>query len=545
MEIPEDIKVAKDVIQSLVKAKKIIRLYPENNPIYAKTIEENFSKFADFFNYRDELTLKITQNEMLLDSVQVYHNPESEDNLALFFFRDGLRELSFKKGLSREELEEFFKTITLDFDREADEDDIVTLLWEKDFQNIKYIVDEIFLMEDEDYESKAVAEIKSKAPRDDAFLEVYTDVLNAKDIGDIPIVNLTDKDIQLLIKEIERDQSDKTRKFSEILFKMLLNAESQAEYEDAYDFLKDTIVHCLKHGDLKVFVDILKRAKGIAESPTISENIKNQIARLLRVANSDESIRYIGEIFDSNIDKNILNEYIRFLDKNAIPLFISLLGERDTISARKKVISILIQLGKDDIQSIASALHDTRWYVVRNIIYILRQIGDEGVVEYILNTVRHEDVRVRKEAIKALGELKNPLALRALRECLNDTDITIKKSAVRAIATIGSETAKRMLLERVSEKSFRDRDFDEKKEFFEVLAQWNDPDVVDFMMRTLKKRSFFKRARSDENRACAAHSLGLMGNKDALPTLYKLKDSRNKLLRDSVNTAIKKIEDDR
>lgn len=545
MEIPEDINVAKDVIQSLVKAKKIIRLYPENNPIYAKTIEENFSKFADFFNYRDELTLKITQNEMLLDSVQVYHNPETEDNLALFFFRDGLRELSFKKGLSREELEEFLKTITLDFDREDSEDDIVTLLWEKDFQNIKYIVDEISLMEDEDYESKAVAEIKSKAPGDDAFLEAYTDALNAKDIGDIPIVNLTDKDIQLLVKEIERDQSDKTREFSEILFKMLLNAESQAEYEDAYCFFKDTIVHCLKHGDLKVFVDILKRAKGIGESPTISENIKNQIARLLRVANSDESIRYIGEIFDSNIDKNILNEYIRFLDKNAIPLFISLLGERDTISARKKVISILIQLGKDDIQAIASALHDTRWYVVRNIVYILRQIGDEGVVEYILNTVRHEDARVRKEAIKALGELKNPLALRALRECLNDTDITIKKSAVRAIAAIGSETAKRMLLESVSEKSFRDRDFDEKKEFFEVLAQWNDPDVVDFMMRILKKRSFFKRARSDENRACAAHSLGLMGNKDALPALYKLKDSRNKLLRDSVNTAIKKIEDDR
>ena len=48
MEIPEDIKVAKDIIQSLVKAKKIIRLYPENNPIYAKTIEENFSKLADF-----------------------------------------------------------------------------------------------------------------------------------------------------------------------------------------------------------------------------------------------------------------------------------------------------------------------------------------------------------------------------------------------------------------------------------------------------------------------------------------------------------------
>jgi len=74
------------------------------------------------------------------------------------------------------------------------------------------------------------------------------------------------------------------------------------------------------------------------------------------------------------------------------------------------------------------------------------------------------------------------------------------------------------------------------------LAHWNDNDVTDFLMGTLKKRALFGKAKVDENRACAAYCLGLMSSKDALPVLSKLRDSKNKLVRDAVNAAIKKIE---
>ena len=180
--------------------------------------------------------------------------------------------------------------------------------------------------------------------------------------------------------------------------------------------------------------------------------------------------------------------------------------------------------------------------MVRNIIYVLRHIGDKKAVEYLLATARHTDERVRKEAIKTLGELKNPLALQTLRDCLDDADPSIRKIAVKALGSIGSETAKRIILERAAGKEFRGKDFDEKRDFYEVLALWNDGDVTDFLMGTLKKRALFGKAKADENRACAAYCLGLMGSKDSLPVLSKLRDSKNKLVRDAVNTAIKKIE---
>jgi HEAT repeat protein len=98
------------------------------------------------------------------------------------------------------------------------------------------------------------------------------------------------------------------------------------------------------------------------------------------------------------------------------------LGELKTIRARRSVIDALIALGKKDIQALSKGLEDHRWYVVRNIIYILRKIGDKRATEYLLKTVRHADVRVRKEVIKALGELGGREVVQTLRECLNDPE---------------------------------------------------------------------------------------------------------------------------
>ena len=544
MEVSEDIKAAKDVIQAFLKAKKAVRMYPENNPIYKKTLDDTFSRFTDLFGYRDELSLKIKQNEIFFDAEQVYANTEKDDNLALFFFKDGLRDLTFTKGLTLPEMEEFLKIISLDFDREALDDDIVTLLWEKDFQNIRYVADDAFLVEDEDFEKAEINQVKSKAPQPDEILKAYAAAFESEDAKGISIVNLTDKDLHILVKEMEKDTQNKTGKMFQILLEMLSQAESAPEFEDVLSLLRNVFSYSLKQRDLRTAVDIMQQTKALAENPVFSDTIKRQMNLLLASINSEEAIKSLGEMFDSDatLDEQVMSEYTGFLNRTSIPPFISLLGELESIHGRKNVLDILIHLGKHDIQAVAKGLQDNRWFVVRNIIYVLRHIGDKKAVEYLLATAKHTDDRVRKETIKTLGELKNPLALQTLRDCLDDADPSIRKIAVKALGSIGSETAKRIILERVSGKEFRGKDLDEKRDFYEVLSHWNHADVLDFLIGTLKKRAFFGKARVEENKVCAAYCLGLMGSKDSLPVLSKLRDSNNKLLREAVNTAIKKIE---
>lgn len=542
MSSPEEIKAVADIIQAVLKAKKTVRMYPENNPIYLKTIDEVSARFNDFFCYRDELALKIKQHEILFDVDYVYQSPEKTDNLALFFFKDGLREITFKNGLATEEVEGFLKIISLDFDREALDDDIVTLLWEQDFQHIKYLVDDTLLFEDENYETEAVAKAKENSARNEDLLRAYAEAVKAEEFKGLSLEKLTDNDFRQLLKEIGSDSDNKAAKLSHILFELVLQTENVTEIEDIYGFIRDAMLYSLKNKDLDTALEIIKRAIAMATEHDSDRNLHFMSSMLLCV-NSEDAMKYLCGILDSvtGLDEKILKEYAGFLDNNAILPLISVLGEIKDLSIAKAVINILAALGAKDIQALAVGLHDSRWNIIRNTIQVLRHIGDKRAVEYLVNTARNTEAKVRAEALQALGETKSSNALQVLRDSLDDQDRSVRIAAVKALGSYRSETAKRLILANAAGKNFNDREFDEKKTFYEVLSGWRDKEVAEFMAGTLKQSAFFRKSLYDETRACAAYALGLMGWKDAAGILDKFKDSKNELLKKYVNDAIKRI----
>lgn len=547
MEQLEEIKVAKDILQNIIKAKKTLRMYPKNNPMYVKTLEDLYTRFGDFLNDKGDLSFKIRQNSISYNSEEIYHNPEKEDNLALFFFKDGLRELTFKQGLLLEELENFMKIIAMDFDREAADDDVVTLLWEEDFQNIQYIADDTVLLDadGDDYEIKAVHAAKQRVSDIEGLMKAYVEEFKDEDIKDVSVISFSDKDLQILMKELENDSSNKIDKLTTILFEMFnYSAEISGLLEDTVMFFKETIKFSVRQGDINVVVHMLKRAKEILEDPLSTEELKRYMRILLMYPGSDDVTNILGEVLDSNIEigDEVFREFIALLDKKAILTFVKILGDVQTLRGRKKVIEALVFLGRQDIKTLATALSDTRWYVVRNIIYILRKIKDKGAIEYLLKAMKSDDTRVRKEVIRALAELGRLEILKPLKEHLDDSDVGVRIESARAIGNIGSTAAKRIILEKISDKMFKERDFEEKKIFYEILSRWKDAEVFDFLIKTLRKGSFLWWDKNYEEKACAALSLGLLGNKDALPFLHKYNDSKNKLLREFTQSAIKKLE---
>jgi hypothetical protein len=546
MEINDDLKAAKDVIQALLKSKKMIRMYPSNNPIYVKTLEDTYARFGDYFDYRDDLLLKIRQNDIMWENEQVYYNVEKEDNLALFLFKDGLRELTFKKGLTADEMEEFLKITAMDFEREILDDDIVTLLWEKDFQNIQHIADDVILADEENYEVNAVEHIEEVANDTDNILKAYQDAFKEDEVPkDVAILPLNDKDLQHLMQELERDSQDKTNKLVDILFELMYLAESRNDFDDLSVYFMSAVEFSMTQGDIPMVTSILSRLKDVLNDAHVDEEIKKYFRKIISFAGSDPIIKLLGGILDAGqeLEDTIIEDLVRHLDKNAVTPLMNILGELKSIHARKVVIDALIHIGPKDIVTLSKGLNDSRWYVVRNIIYILRKISDKRAVEFLLKTVRHADIRVRKEVIRTLGELGGGGVFQTLRECLEDAEIQVRSAALRALGTIGSEAAKRIIMDRINDKTFKDKEFEEKKEYFEVISRWKDNEVFAFLSETLKKKPFFfGTARSDEARACAAYGLGLLGNKDAISLLQKSKGESSKLIREFSYTAIKRLE---
>ncbi len=546
MEIQDDLKASKDVIQAILKSKKMIRMYPSNNPIYVKTLEDTYDRFRDYFDYREDLVLKIRQNDITWENEQIYSNTEKEDNFALFLFKDGLRELTFRKGLTADEMEEFLKITAMDFDREVLDDDIVTLLWEKDFQNIQHIADDVILADEDDYESTAVEHIEEVTNDPDSVMKAYQDASREDEpLKDVDIVPLTDKDLQHLMQELERDAQDKTGKLVDILFELMYLAETRNDFEDLSVYFMNAVEFSMTQGDIPMVTSILSRLQDVLNDANVSGEIKTYFRKIIAFAGSDTIIKALGEILDAGqeLEDKIIEDLVLLLDKNAVTPLMNILGELKSIHARKVVIDALIYIGPKDIMTLSKGLNDSRWFVVRNIIYILRKISDKRAVEFLLKTVRHADIRVRKEVIRALGELGGGGVFQTLRECLEDPEIQVRSAALRALGTVASEAAKRIIMDRINNATFKDKDFDEKKEYFEVISHWKDKEVFAFLSEILKKKSFFfSSAKSDEARACAAYGLGILGNKEAIPLLQKFKGENSKLIREFSYTAIKRLE---
>ncbi len=217
------------------------------------------------------------------------------------------------------------------------------------------------------------------------------------------------------------------------------------------------------------------------------------------------------------------------------------MGELQSIKGRRLLINILTVLGRLDIKTIAEGLHDNRWYVVRNTISILGKIADATAIKYLTNIMSHPDQRVRKETIKIMGGIGGSHILPHLRNALNDTDPFVRTTAARMLGNTKSEAAKKILLIELSKKAFLSKDFIEKKEFYEALTRWQDKEVKDFLLATLEKKKFWNKTRNEETRACAAYAIGMIGDKNAIPSLKKAQRSKNKLLKAFTATAIKQL----
>jgi len=543
----EDIKAVRDFLQAILKARKNLRIYPSNNPIYAKTVEMTYQRLASMLEYHDEVPLRFTRNEIFYGGESVFKGTSKDDNLALFFSRDGIKDLSFKGGIAMEEFQDFLEITAYDLDKEDVAEDVVTLMWGKDFHNITYTVDETMLVEEdeEQYEEHAVRQAKERAAGDDDLQRAYADALKSEEVAkDVQLVPITDADRKTLSAYKESASRDRKGKLIDILFEIQGQAESFYEFHEVTTMIANALGYSVKEGDIKSAIEVLWRSKALDEKAFTGFNPKEEVNLIYRAAESPDNIKLIGEMLDQEpgIDDQVFQEYVSFLSKDSIPQFMTILGELKSIKARKSVVNALVFLGKKDISTLVRGLSDSRWYVVRNIIYILRRIGDPKALGYLLRASGHSDPRVRKEMLKTLGEIGGQKAAASIKECLDDPEPFVRTTAARALGQIGSDFAKKSLIEKMSDKNFLNADFNEKKEFFEVLTRWNDSGVFDFLTRIVKKRVFFKRARYNELKAAAANALGLLGNPESLPALEKLRRSGNKFLSEYAYAAMKRIE---
>ncbi|GAB4240278.1 MAG: hypothetical protein OHK0028_18350 [Deltaproteobacteria bacterium] len=110
---------------------------------------------------------------------------------------------------------------------------------------------------------------------------------------------------------------------------------------------------------------------------------------------------------------------VRYGSLSATALLRRLLVEPDK-AMRKTVLSLLVRIGAPAVPFITGNLGENPWFFLRNLCYILGEIGEPSTVPGLIRMLFHKEQRVRREAILALGKIRSadPDAVSALGRIL-------------------------------------------------------------------------------------------------------------------------------
>ncbi len=202
------------------------------------------------------------------------------------------------------------------------------------------------------------------------------------------------------------------------------------------------------------------------------------------------SLRLIGRLFR--------NEAFKLVDcygKSIIPSLLEALIKEESSSSRKFLIALVLYFGRDGVDEAIKLLGDNRWFVKRNMLYILSEAGYEEVIPYVKPYCRHENAKVRIEAIKCLLKFNDPYGIEALKELLYDDDHEISN---QAIVMAGAYRVKELvpdLLKLLKRKGFSGYDILSKSPIIKTLGQIGDTRAIEGFREILKLRSvLFKSA---------------------------------------------------
>ncbi len=561
-EADEERLLGRDLMSALVKAIKAFRFYPSDNPTLKGFRDQFLKRLQVFLNKYDTFIFQVGEYEFSFKGKVLYESRDVKTSLAFLLYKDGFRELRFTKGIEDWEIDGFMELMKKSDIINQMEDDLVTLMWEKDFAHIGYVATDEFLDENPVIVPENIGQFRRNLVFNPVAHQVDVDLADeeAEDSLDLDrilakvteeppafvsnrsVYFLTPEEVETLRKEVEAEV-DPSFVFNivDILFEILALEREREPYQNVITVLGKILDGLLALGEFEKASDLLKRVYIVLKTYELKDWQVELIQKLILDAGEPPRIERIGNVLETEegIRLEEVSGYLTLLQKNAIKPLVKLLGELKNSKTRRVVCDALSEIGKNAIDLFVPFMDDRRWFLVRNITYILGRIGKEQSLPYIQKAFEHPEVRVRREAVQAMGLIGGQKALNFLIKALSDPDVRIRAMAAINLGKVGKKAGLIPLLEVVQSKDFSRKEAAEIKAFFDGIGMVGSSEAVPVLQQLLEKKSWFGRGKSDEMRMGAANALSMIGSPEALAILEGGKDSKDEILRNACQQALR------
>lgn len=539
-----------DLLQSVVKAQRAFAMYLPNNPVYHRAADNVKAAFQPVWGVLDELALVVSETAFVWEEQTVYEQASKSESLAWVLYKDGMRALTFRRGVEDGEMVRFLEIVNRVRRLPADaSDDLLTLLWEQEFDCIQYRFIESFGDEAVPEASEqrtggaapATAAETREAVREEAppkpgivDLEDFDSTLYFLDEAEIAFVT------DALRQEYERD----VRSSALLGLFDVFEREADREVRDEVLGIVETLLpNLIAQGEFRTVAALLRELRTLAQrtaglAPAHAERLQVFERRLSEPEIVRQLLSALDEAANLPSDDD-LTEVLRELQPQALGPMLAALPTLQNPRVRKLVEQGADRLAAAGTQEVLRLLRDPATEALAEIVGMCGRLKLQGAVPGLGDTLGHADAAVRLASVQALAEIASPGALQLMERAIDDADRGVRLAAVRALGLRGYKNALRRIEPVVLGKSDRVLDLTEKMAFFEAFGAIAGPPGIPPLQSMLLSKGLFGYKANPETRACAAVALGRIRTPDARAALQKAADDKELVVRNAVSRALR------
>jgi len=540
---------AVEALKAFGKAIRAYQLYLPNNPMHARALEAVREGFTALWTQTDAIEIQISETQFLWEGRPVFEESDrTTDSLPWTFYKDGIRQLRMERGFEGADLSQLLDILQRVRKASADDDDLLTMLWEAEFAALQYKYVDIGAEGGSHLEGMEPGEARERitAPsQEEAGMPLKSSVAKMEDY-DSTLYFLDDREIEYLQAEIKRDFSTDLRApVLASLFDTFEQEQDPTVREEICGILDYFLLVLLSTTQFRTAAYLLREA-GVTAGRA-AEILQPQQQRLTELGELLSDPTALSQLLQALEDTALrppqieLNELFLQLKPRALETVLGWIGRSGNAELRALLENAASRLAASHTGELVRLIGSDDDVVVLEAIRRAASLKTPAAVPALgrLLAVAAPDIRIA--AVNALTEIGSPGALQVLERALTDEDRDIRIAAVRALGTRGSRPALPRIETAVKGKEIRETSLAEKMAFFEAYGTLCGDPGIPLLDGFLHSKSFMAKKEDIEMRACAAMALGKIGSQKALDSLNKAAGDKDIIVRNAVSRAIRGV----
>ncbi len=505
--VSPNMEVVSGLISELVKALKATAMYPPGHPARSRFVQRLDKDLLSYLEANGELSIDVHAKELLVHGQKVVLKDGMEAHLASECFGRQVRKIRFLKGLRNQDVDAFFSLISESPEIIRDEGGAA--------EYVRMRSSGALQVEQVDYEG--ILE------RREAVSNGSGSGYSSETLSPVAAPHLSPDSGEVYTPTVFNDDGSPELSQEEWLEGRLVDLDGATDPAEYKGILRDIFLSLRATGTMgfSQFAVRVLRHLGEHLMKGSHEEVRTTARAAVRELAKPELVEsLLGDITvkDSG-NRDAVQAILETVSETSIPVLLRCLADETSTFGRKALITSLSRFGSQVRPHLDRWMVDDRWYVVRNALGFLSQVGGPQDTEVAKGFLTHSNGKVRLEALRFLTRYPSPIPDDMIEVLLSDPDPEVEARAILALGALqGQDGLKRLKV--LAKKPFmRQGEIAKREMAIRGLGREGSPEAMDYLRRILSGRAILDKAGFERIQVAAVEAIGEIGGARAAAVL--------------------------